>query len=116
MEYFGRSSGRAAAQYTQDRYSKSKRMAYLDRLEQKFAHSLVDRVGTSAIICDVPCGDGRFSLIWNQVNLIASIDYNLDMLLAVRDKHGDVVRGRQLNADVSALPLAANSFERVGTG
>ncbi len=113
MGYFGRSSGRAAARYTQDRFSKSKRMAYLDRLEQQFAQSLVDRVGTRAIICDVPCGDGRFSLILNQANLIASIDYNLDMLLAVRGKHGDAVRGRQLNADISALPLAANSVDLV---
>ncbi len=114
MGHFGKSpAGRVAARYTKDRFGTSKRMAYLDQLERQFARRLVRRVGQGGTIIDVPCGDGRFFPILNQANLLASIDYNPDMVRAVREKYGHLAHGRQLNADISALPLAANSVDLV---
>ena len=114
MGHFGKSpAGTVAALYTRDRFGKSKRMTGLDYMERQFAQRLVDRIGQSGTVIDVPCGDGRFSPIFGQANLVASVDYNLDMVLATQKKHGDLVRGRQVNADIAALPFAPGSVDLV---
>ena len=103
-------SGVVAAQYTHSRF-KPKRMVHLDHLERRFAQMLVTRIGQGGTIIDVPCGDGRFSSILGQANLLASADYDPDMVLATQVKHENLVLGRLLIADITSLPFASDSAD-----
>jgi ubiquinone/menaquinone biosynthesis C-methylase UbiE len=100
-----------AKTYEKKRFSRRYRTRRLNRFEKAFALRLVEMLGNSVHIVDVPCGDGRFFDIFSNANKLTMIDYSENMLAATKEKVGDAKNVEFVRADISNLPLPADSAE-----
>jgi len=95
-----------AKNYEKKRFTRRYRMRRLDRLEKAFAMQVVEMLGNS-----VPCGDGRFFDIFSNAKKLTMIDYSENMLAVAKEKIGDAKNVEFVRADISNLPLPADSAE-----
>jgi ubiquinone/menaquinone biosynthesis C-methylase UbiE len=100
-----------AENYEKKRFTRSYRMRRLDRLEKAFALQVVEMLGNSVRIVDVPCGDGRFFDIFSNAKKLTMIDYSENMLAVAKEKIGNAKNVEFIRADISNLPLPANCAE-----
>ena len=100
-----------AKSYEKRRFTRSYRMRRLDRLEKAFALQIVEMLGNSVHIVDVPCGDGRFFDIFSNAKKLTMIDYSENMLAVAKEKIGNAENVEFIRADISNLPLPANCAE-----
>lgn len=100
-----------AKNYEKKRFTRSYRMRRLDRFEKAFALQIIEMLGNSVHIVDVPCGDGRFFDIFSNAKKLTMIDYSENMLATAKEKIGNAKNVEFVRADVSSLPLPADSAE-----
>jgi ubiquinone/menaquinone biosynthesis C-methylase UbiE len=100
-----------AENYEKKRFTRRYRMRQLDRLEKAFALQVVEMLGNGVHIVDVPCGDGRFFDIFSNAKKLTMIDYSENMLAVAKEKTGNAKNVEFIRADISNLPLPADSAE-----
>ncbi len=100
-----------AENYEKKRFTRSYRMRRLDRFEKAFALQVVEMLGNSVHIVDVPCGDGRFFDIFSNAKKLTMIDYSENMLAVAKEKIGNAKNVEFIRADISNLPLPADCAE-----
>ena len=109
---FGPSGGGSEpATYCRRRFDSSGRMRRLKRLELDFASSIMELLGTEVFVLDAPCGSGRFFEVFAQAKQLALVDLNPQMLETLRNDHRGQGPLNLIQADVSELPFADNSFD-----
>jgi ubiquinone/menaquinone biosynthesis C-methylase UbiE len=102
-------SAQQAEDYIDIRFNKSRRMQQLDRMERLFAQSLADRLDTGSTILDIPSGNGRFTSILSSGGDVINMDYDANMLLALKAK--DAEPGLHVQGDITAIPMPTDSID-----
>lgn len=98
-------SGDAAATYMERRFESSGRMQKLHAMENTFAEELLLRVGTDAVIIDVPCGSGRFTKLFSSSKYLYSMDISQDMLTEAGNAVPEEFNGEFVLASATDIPL-----------
>lgn len=105
-------SQESADAYVEKRFEVSPRMARLDLLERRFATEVMAMLENSAVVLDIPCGNGRFVDILGSAKTYLMFDYAPTMLRAALKQHHDKVSPSQMAvADVTCIPLESNSVD-----
>jgi len=102
-------SAQQAKDYVDIRFKKSRRMQKLDRMERLFAERLVDRLEKASIILDIPSGNGRFSSILSSGGDVINVDYDANMLSALKSHSTDT--NHHIQGDITAIPMPSNSID-----
>ncbi len=102
-------SAQQAEDYVDIRFNKSRRMQKLDQMERLFAERLVDRLEKPSTILDIPSGNGRFTSILSSGGNIINVDYDINMLNALKTHSTDT--SIHVQADITAIPMPSNSID-----
>ncbi len=97
--------------YEDKPFARRHRMRRLERFEKRFAQRLLDMVGNSAHILDIPCGNGRFFETFSKVKSLIMADYSINMLKAVEERFGNPENVRLIQAEISSIPLPDSSAD-----
>lgn len=95
--------------YNRKRFS-SRRTAYLDKVEKKFAKALMKRVGVDGGILDVPCGAGRFTGFFKAARELYCMDVSEAMLREAKKNGGGITF---ITGDVRTIPLGDEQVDLV---
>ncbi len=102
-------SAQQAEDYIDIRFNKSRRMQKLDQMERLFAQSLADRLEKNSTILDIPSGNGRFTSILSSGGDVINMDYDANMLHALKVQ--DAETGLHIQGDITAIPMPDDSID-----
>lgn len=89
-----------------------RRKARIDQVEQAIVRKLIAALPQGAAVVDVPCGNGRMTQLANRSDLhVLALDFNQSMLKAMAGRVGTHRVAGRARADITALPLAADSID-----
>ncbi len=104
-------SPKQAEDYIDNRFNRSRRMQKLDRMERIFAEKLMQRIEKPCVILDVPSGNGRFTSILSSNGTLFNMDYDANMLHALKERNNDTNNSLHIQGDITAIPMPANSID-----
>lgn len=91
----------------------SKKMRRVNEIEQCFAQSLLDRVGSEGVVLDVPCGSGRFVPVFSQAAKMYAVDINEGMLAEAEKKVSNAENCEFKLGTILDIPLEDNAVDLV---
>ncbi len=104
-------SGESAATYRKRRFESSGRMQKLHAMEAGFAENLLHKVGSDAVIVDIPCGSGRFTKLFTKSKYLFSMDISQDMLAEAKHAAPEGFNGEFVLASATDIPLSDESVD-----
>jgi ubiquinone/menaquinone biosynthesis C-methylase UbiE len=97
--------------YEKNRFGKSSRGIRLNKIDKKFAQSLLDIVGEDSCILDIPCGTGRFYPVFSKANKLIMIDRDPNMLKSLEEMYRPGDNVQFFEGDITSISLDDNSVD-----